>query len=158
MIYRIPLDDIEKTKTIAHLLANFLPKIGAINFNGQMGAGKTTFISCIIQFLFHKNRLPPPIVNSPTFSFIHEYLVADYKIAHFDLFRVQNASDVLNLGLYDYLDTALCLIEWAENAIDYIDKPILECNFTFESHRRILTLSPYKGYSLYEENFSDYQI
>ncbi len=156
MTYKIPLNSLDDTKMIADALALCLPKSGVVTFSGKMGAGKTTFIAKVIEALYRNQNLTAPIVTSPTFSLIHEYDIHETKIAHFDLFRLENPHDVLNIGFDAYLDTALCLIEWAENAGDYLDNVILKCEFTLDNQRRILTLSPYGGYNLDNKKFNDY--
>ena len=157
-MYTITLNNLNDTHIIADLLASCLPKKGVITFFGKMGAGKTTFIARLIETLYRNYNLTAPIVTSPTFSLIHEYDINDYKIAHFDLYRLKNPDDILNLGFHDYTDTALCFIEWAENAIDYIDNLILKCEFIVDNNRRILTLSPYGCYSLDNKKFNHYII
>jgi tRNA threonylcarbamoyl adenosine modification protein YjeE len=158
MTYKIPLYTLQDTQNIAVTLASCLPAIGVVTFFGDMGAGKTTFIARLIESLYKNASLNPPIITSPTFSLVHEYCILDKKIAHFDLFRLKNPDEVLNLGFDDYLDTALCLIEWAENAQEYLGNVILNCTLTVENDRRILTLCPVGGYSLDNKKFDMYKI
>lgn len=158
MTYTIPLNTLDDTQKIAEALALCLPKVGVVTFAGQMGAGKTTFIAYLIESVYRNHGLTAPHITSPTFSLIHEYDISDYKIVHSDLFRLENPDDILNIGLLDYMDTSLCLIEWAENAGDYIDAPILKCHFMHDNDRRILTLSPCGRYSLNNETFNHYMI
>lgn len=154
MTYKILIDTLEDTEKTAYALATCLPNMGVIAFSGKMGAGKTTLIAKTIEALYLIDNLPPPIITSPTFSLVHEYDVKNRKIAHFDLFRLNNPNDVLNLGFDDYLDTALCFIEWSQNAAHYLDNVILKCNLNIENDRRILTIDTFKGYSLDIQKFN----
>ena len=158
MTYKIPLNTLDDTQNIAVALALCLPVIGVVTFSGNMGAGKTTFIARLIESLYNNYHLNTPIITSPTFSLVHEYDLPNRRIAHFDLFRLKTPNEVLNLGFDDYLYTALCLIEWAENATEYLDNVILNCTLTVENDRRILTLCPVGGYSLNNKKFDMYKI
>ncbi|MDO4320819.1 MAG: tRNA (adenosine(37)-N6)-threonylcarbamoyltransferase complex ATPase subunit type 1 TsaE [Bacteroidales bacterium] len=80
-------------------------------FTGEMGAGKTTFISALAQAL----GVDPEEANSPSFAIVNEYRsdTTAELIYHFDLYRLENLEEALDMGIEDYLDSgALCLIEW----------------------------------------------
>ncbi|MCM1032536.1 MAG: tRNA (adenosine(37)-N6)-threonylcarbamoyltransferase complex ATPase subunit type 1 TsaE [Odoribacter sp.] len=80
-------------------------------FNGQMGAGKTTFIAAVARAL----GVDAEEANSPSFAIVNEYRsdTTAELIYHFDLYRLENLAEVLDIGFEDYLDSgALCLIEW----------------------------------------------
>lgn len=79
--------------------------------NGEMGAGKTTLVREIVS----KCGIIASVV-SPTFSIVNEYGKSDSKIIyHFDLYRMKNENEALDIGIEEYLDSGnLCLIEWPE--------------------------------------------
>ena len=82
-------------------------------FRGEMGAGKTTFISALSQAL----GVDADEANSPSFAIVNEYRseTTAELIYHFDLYRLDNLEEVMDIGFEDYLDSgALCLIEWPE--------------------------------------------
>lgn len=81
-------------------------------FNGNMGAGKTTFIKAICEELGVRET-----VNSPTFAIINEYSTAENKIIyHFDCYRINNEREAMEVGTQDYLESGnYCFIEWSEN-------------------------------------------
>lgn len=88
-------------------------------FNGQMGAGKTTFISALAQAL----GVDPEEANSPSFAIVNEYRsdTTAELIYHFDLYRLENMEEALDMGFEDYLDSgALCLIEWPDVVNDIL--------------------------------------
>ena len=98
----------------------FIDAIGSnrhIAFQGQMGAGKTTFISALCRALGVSDD-----VSSPTFSIINEYRTSEGKpIYHFDFYRIEDHREAMDLGLDDYFDSgALCLMEWPENVADFL--------------------------------------
>lgn len=82
-------------------------------FYGEMGAGKTTFIRELCRAL----GVEEDLANSPSFSIINEYRsdTTAELIYHFDLYRLENIDEALEIGVEDYFDSgALCLLEWPE--------------------------------------------
>ena len=82
-------------------------------FNGPMGAGKTTFIRALVRAL----GVSDDEASSPSFSIINEYRsdTTAELIYHFDLYRLENVEEALEIGVEDYFDSgALCLLEWPE--------------------------------------------
>lgn len=80
-------------------------------FDGEMGAGKTTFISEICRQLGVSDD-----IGSPTFSLVNEYADAAGKpIYHFDLYRIESPMEAFDMGAEDYLYSGnLCLVEWPD--------------------------------------------
>lgn len=95
-------------------------------FHGEMGAGKTTFIHAICNYLGVKDT-----VSSPTFALINEYHfsenAADKIIYHMDWYRLHDAEEAVNAGMEDALQqkNAYCFIEWPQKAIELIPHPYL---------------------------------
>jgi tRNA threonylcarbamoyladenosine biosynthesis protein TsaE len=83
-----------------------------ILFNGTMGVGKTTLIKALA-----KNLGVNDATSSPTFSLVNEYQIANNQyIYHFDVYRLRNEMEALDMGIDDYLYSGnWCFIEWAEN-------------------------------------------
>ena len=90
---------------------NHGPKIWL--FRGEMGAGKTTLVKEIGQQPKIKS-----IVQSPTFSLVNPYETESGEIIyHFDLYRLENVHEAIDIGIEEYLDSGhLCFIEWPERA------------------------------------------
>ncbi|AHJ97491.1 hypothetical protein Hsw_1896 [Hymenobacter swuensis DY53] len=80
-----------------------------ICFEGEMGAGKTTFIKALCRSLGVQEE-----VSSPTFSLINEYRTAQNEpIYHFDFYRLNTPQEAEDIGALEYFDSGyLCLIEW----------------------------------------------
>lgn len=88
-------------------------------FYGEMGAGKTTFIAELCRAL----GVEDDVANSPSFSIINEYRseTTAELIYHFDLYRLENLEEALDIGIEDYFDSgALCLLEWPERIADIL--------------------------------------
>lgn len=82
-------------------------------FYGDMGAGKTTFINALCREL----GVTEDVANSPSFSIVNEYRsdTTAELIYHFDLYRLNNLDEALDMGIEDYFDSgAVCLLEWPE--------------------------------------------
>lgn len=82
-----------------------------ILFNGQMGAGKTTFIKSLVKVLGVSDN-----ASSPTFSLVNEYKTIDKQVIyHFDVYRLNSESEAYDMGMDEYLYSGhWCFIEWAE--------------------------------------------
>lgn len=87
--------------------------IGVVLLIGNLGAGKTTLAKGIVE---GRGAAAADDVSSPTFTLIHQYGAAgDAPVYHVDLYRLDEAREVENLGLQDlFADGKLVLLEWAE--------------------------------------------
>ena len=88
-------------------------------FYGQMGAGKTTFINALCRRL----GVEDDVTNSPSFAIINEYRsdTTAELIYHFDLYRLEDIDEALEIGVEDYFDSgALCFLEWPERIEDIL--------------------------------------
>ncbi len=87
-----------------------------IAFQGQMGAGKTTFIHALCDVKGVKD-----VVGSPTFSIINEYEYdcegTKKPLFHLDLYRIKDEEEALRAGVEDALCSGyICLVEWPDKA------------------------------------------
>lgn len=91
------------------IIAQNLNKV--ILFHGEMGVGKTTLIKQLCKSLGVIGA-----TSSPTFSLVNEYETATNQlIYHFDLYRLNNEMEALDMGVDDYLYSGnWCFIEWAD--------------------------------------------
>ena len=111
----------------------FLKAIGGntlIAFYAPMGAGKTTFTTAVCKAL----GVQEDAVSSPTFAIVNEYRGGlGQPIFHFDFYRIENAAEALDIGLYDYLDSGfLCLMEWPENIEGLLPEETLKVHISVQ--------------------------
>ena len=82
-------------------------------FSGELGAGKTTFITALC-----KELKVAETITSPTYSIIQEYITSDKKtIFHIDLYRLKSNQEAIEAGVEDcFLSYEICMVEWPEKA------------------------------------------
>lgn len=86
-----------------------------IYLKGEIGAGKTTFSRFLIHHIQEKNKIKQEEVVSPTFNIVqYYYITKKLHIAHYDLYRIKKAKDLMNTGLYNQEEFFLNIIEWPE--------------------------------------------
>lgn len=102
----------EETRAFGEAVGRRLTGGEWIALEGNLGAGKTHFIQGLARGL----GVTDPTVTSPTFVFVHEFR-GRHPLAHVDLFRIEQESDLFDLGLLEYLDSSwVVAIEWADKA------------------------------------------
>lgn len=103
---------LEELAPIADALVHLAEERRILTFSGDLGTGKTTLIQHICARLgVHED------VDSPSFGMVNEYQGEEEQIFHFDLYRLKNTEEALDIGLTEYLDSgSICLIEWPEIA------------------------------------------
>lgn len=137
MQYIITLNNIDE------VAKEFVDNIGNAKifaFYGEMGAGKTTFITAICRAL----GVVEPI-TSPTFAIVNEYEAEGNSIVyHFDCYRLETLQDALNVGIEEYFaDGNICLIEWAENIESLLPRETVKVRIgVLENDDRILNVEP----------------
>lgn len=106
----IRVQDIQELPDAAKQLLNFASGEKIFLFEGNMGAGKTTFIKAICEHLGVKDS-----ISSPTYSLVNEYESPEGRVFHFDFFRIKNEGEAYDMGFEEYLYSGnYCFIEWPE--------------------------------------------
>lgn len=80
-------------------------------FKGDLGTGKSTIIRKIIKSFVGSNVE----VNSPTFNVVQIYETKYFNLWHFDLYRINNISEIQELGIEEAFNKGVSLIEWPEH-------------------------------------------
>ena len=109
--------DLSSEKETEELASTFLKKIkpGCFIFlYGEIGVGKTTFIRYLINQFQKLNKLEITEVTSPTFNLLNEYQINDFKINHYDLFRLKSTQEIKNLDLFEDNKNIITLVEWPQ--------------------------------------------
>jgi N-acetylmuramate 1-kinase len=115
----------------AHLMADLALLVGpgdVITLSGDLGAGKTATARAMIRYLAGDAALEVP---SPTFTLAQSY-DQPFPILHADLYRINDASELEEIGLSPLPEGTLVLIEWPERAPDALPADRIDLAF---SHR-----------------------
>jgi tRNA threonylcarbamoyladenosine biosynthesis protein TsaE len=108
----------EDTEALAANLAPFLRGGETIELKSDLGGGKTTFVRGLVQALGSTDT-----VASPTFMISKEYASPNFRIVHFDFYRLQEAGDIREALLEAALDDkTVCIIEWGDILDDVLPK------------------------------------
>lgn len=118
----LPSDGPDRTCAIARRLGAVLRCGDVVLMTGDIGAGKTHFARCLIQ----SQMTAPEDVPSPTYTLVQTYAGAAGEIWHADLYRLADPNDVLELGLTDAFESAICLVEWPDRLGDLAPRHALQ--------------------------------
>lgn len=102
-------------------------------FEGEMAAGKTTFIKAFCKVLGVNE-----VVSSPTFSIVNEYEAENSLVYHFDFYRLKNLQEAYDIGYEDYFySDAICLVEWPTKVEELLPEEYIkvEISITGENSR-----------------------
>ena len=100
------------TAALGEQLAARARRGDVIAISGPLGVGKTTLVRGFLAGLGHHDEVP-----SPSFAIVQPYETTDPPAWHVDLYRLQDRSELAELGL-DAADDAVLLVEWPERAGD----------------------------------------
>ncbi len=126
----------EQTRRLGAHLGKLLQTGDLVLLEGEFGTGKTTFTQGVAKGLGIDSRY----VNSPTFTLINEYRAGKNRLAHIDIYRLDNYEQIATLGLDDYLDGHyITVIEWPEGAQAWLpqDRLLVRLQHLNETKRTI---------------------
>ena len=116
--------NVEETYALAKRIADTLQGGEVILLNGDLGAGKTTFTKGLAKALGIEDE-----VTSPTFTILNVYEDGRLKLNHLDMYRVDSADELAELGIEDcFDDESVTVIEW--NKFERFDGKVIEINIT----------------------------
>lgn len=122
----IEINNLTELSSAALALLNFAPDEKIFIFEGEMGAGKTTFIKSLCAELGVHD-----VVSSPTFSIVNEYLAKGQTIYHFDFYRIKNLQEAYDIGYEEYFYSGnICLIEWPERVAELLPERYVKVEIT----------------------------
>lgn len=103
------LSDLAATQNLGAAIARLLRAGDVVALWGELGAGKTTLARAIISALGYAGEVP-----SPTFTLVQTYDLSPAAVWHFDLYRLDDPAEVVELGFEEAQAGAISLIEWSE--------------------------------------------
>ena len=104
----------EQTEALGEALGKRLQAGSIVAYRGSLGAGKTAFTRGLARGLGITAR-----VTSPTYTIVNEYEGGRLPLFHFDMYRLDSADDLFDIGWEDYLARGgVCAVEWSENVAE----------------------------------------
>ena len=119
MTTTLTIPSLDAIDSVARQFVDLMDDYTVFAFNGEMGAGKTTFINALSRVL----GVDEDPTSSPSFAIINEYRSSTTAelIYHFDLYRLENLDEAFDIGVEDYLESgAICFLEWPERIADIL--------------------------------------
>ena len=105
------LDHLNK---ISEVILKKLEKKDCLFLIGEIGVGKTTLTRYLINNLQKQKGLSQTEVLSPTFNLLYEYEISDFKIMHYDLYRIKETKELKHLGIFSEELDAVKIVEWPD--------------------------------------------
>jgi tRNA threonylcarbamoyladenosine biosynthesis protein TsaE len=131
------LPDQAATEALGRHLAPLLVAGDLVLLSGEIGAGKSCFARAVIrQRLGEATEVP-----SPTYTLVQTYDDGITTIWHADLYRLSGPDEVVELGLLDAADTAICLVEWPERVGNLWPTTVLRLAFEPKDEGRVVQVS-----------------
>ena len=139
---RINISEEKDTKSVAEKFSKLLKNGDLILLRGNLGVGKTTFIRHIINSLQKTNKQKISEVPSPTFNITNEYQINNVLIKHYDLYRVNNKKELINLGIQENLKKQITFVEWPDVLKKLKIKNSINLTFKYNNNftKRYLTI------------------
>jgi len=122
------LNNAAETTGLAKRLAAVLVAGDVILLSGNMGVGKSHFARSAILSMLNQ----PEDIPSPTFTLVQTYEGATAEIWHADLYRLNDPSEVEELGLLDAFESAICFVEWPDRLGDLTPQNALSLTLVSE--------------------------
>jgi tRNA threonylcarbamoyladenosine biosynthesis protein TsaE len=133
----VKLVDAEATRQAGAQLAAQLKGGDTVALIGDLGAGKTTFVTGLVE------ALGGGTATSPTFSLVNEYPGGRLVVWHIDLYRVEKEAELIELGLDEIIGNprGVALIEWADKYPDALPPDHIRIELTHDGDARQLAIS-----------------
>jgi|TARA_B100000315_G_scaffold20690_1_gene18256 tRNA threonylcarbamoyladenosine biosynthesis protein TsaE len=148
------LNSTKDTKSLSINISKIIGKGDVILLYGDIGVGKTTFVRFLINHLENKNGIRESDVLSPTFNIVYDYEVKNVKILHYDLYRLKNYKDIVQLGMFETSKAHIKIIEWPE-LIESKPKNRIDIRFQYSKlmdsrQVEIIGFGKWKGYDFFK--------
>lgn len=128
------LPDAEATERFGGAIARLLKTGDVVSLIGDLGAGKTTLTRGLVSALLNQATEVP----SPTYTLVQTYDTPEFLLWHFDLYRVEDASELIELG-WTETATGVAIVEWPDRAGGLMPAHRLDIHLeTIGDHRKAI--------------------
>ena len=139
------INSLKETEALAKEVSLIIQKGDFISLIGPLGSGKTTLTKYIINNICGDSQE----VTSPTFTLSQTYLAKRSPITHYDLYRIEDYSDLEEIGFSETLEEGIVIIEWADKFSNKLPKNRLQIQIEDdEGNNRIAHI---KGYGSWDQ-------
>ncbi len=130
------VSDAKAMQQLGRQVATHCPLGSKLYLQGELGAGKTTFIRGFLRGKDYQGK-----VKSPTYTLVEAYELPQATVFHFDLYRINGPLELEAIGLRDYFDgEGICLVEWPERASALLGNPDVLIHIGIQARQRELSL------------------
>jgi tRNA threonylcarbamoyladenosine biosynthesis protein TsaE len=109
----LTLSGTRDTEALARAIAPHLGAGDLVGLVGDLGAGKSVFARALIAARLAALGRDEPI-PSPSYTLVQVYDLGEVELWHADLYRLGGPGELVELGLGEALDRAICVVEWAD--------------------------------------------
>ncbi len=135
---------LEHLKLISSTIADKISQKDCIFLIGEIGVGKTTFVRNFINYLQKREGVKETEVLSPTFNLLYEYEIKNFKVMHYDLYRIKNSKELDQLGIFNDDLNSIKIIEWPELVeTNIINRLEFHLSYSNKENQRKLSLVGY---------------
>ena len=106
-----------------------------IVLSGDLGSGKTKFTEGLLKHFGLETE-----ISSPTFTIVNEYDTKDFKIYHFDLYRLSDIDEFYAIGGEEYLQNGICIFEWGEMIEEILPTNYMKISFSRDTENTDLRI------------------
>ena len=147
------IKSLENLNLISKKVADQIKVNDIIYLLGEIGVGKTTFTRYLINYLQKKENLKVTEVLSPTFNLLYEYDLKNFKIMHYDLYRIKKNKELDELGIFNENFSSIKIIEWPELLKTKVKNRLeIYLSYSDKNNERKLSILGYGEWKNYNEN------
>ena len=121
----IVLNSEKETIELGKRIAKNLKLGDVFVLTGELGSGKTKLTEGILSYFGLENE-----ISSPTFTIVNEYNTEKFPIYHFDVYRLADSDEFLNIGGDEYFEKGVSIIEWGEQIEDVLPEKYTKITFS----------------------------
>jgi tRNA threonylcarbamoyladenosine biosynthesis protein TsaE len=134
-LFSVAVDSPEQTAIVAAALSRRLTPGDVVLMTGDLASGKTTFVKGVVTALGSAD-----LVTSPTFTLAQFYSTDLGQVLHIDAYRLSGVPEFRDLGLEEYIEESIVLVEWGEKLLAEFSG-YLTIDFAVDSDSRVITFS-----------------